>query len=239
MPKISVVIPCYNQGVFLTDAIKSVLGQTYSDFEIVVVDDGSTDSETLTILDRIDNPLIKVLRTANGGLATARNRGIAATTGAIILPLDADDLIASTYLEKGVAVFAGDSGTGVVYSMADKFGAVNGLWTLPEYSSSLILRENMVFCSAMFYRESWERVGGYNTNMKHGWEDWDFWLSFCELGIRFVRIPEILFHYRVRESSMTVSMGYGQKFRMMTRLFLNHPRLFARQALAVLFSCSG
>lgn len=239
MPKISVVIPCYNQGIFLTEAIKSVLDQTYSDYEIVVVDDGSTDSETLSILDRIDNPLIRVLRTANGGLATARNRGIAASTGEIILPLDADDLIAPTYLEKGAAVIAGDSGVGVVYSMADKFGAVSGLWHLPEFSPNLLLKENMVFCSAMFHRESWERVGGYNTNMKYGWEDWDFWLSFCEVGIRFVRIPEILFHYRVRESSMTVTMGYGQKFRMMLRIILNHPQYYARQTLAVLFGHSG
>lgn len=235
MPKISVVIPCYNQGVFLTEAIKSVLGQTYTEFEIIVVDDGSTDFETLTILDTIDNPLVKVMRTPNGGLATARNRGIAASTGTIILPLDADDLIAPTYLEKGVEVFDADSGVGVVYSMADKFGVVNGLWHLPEYSPRLILKENMVFCSAMFHRESWERVGGYNKNMKHGWEDWDFWLSFCELGIRFFRIPEVLFHYRVREKSMTVSMGYGQKFQMRSRLFLNHPRLYAKQALVVFF----
>lgn len=239
MPKISVVIPCYNQGAFLTESINSVLAQTYSDFEIVVVDDGSTDSETLSVIDRIDNPLIKVLRTANGGLATARNRGINASNGDIILPLDADDLVSPTYLEKGVAVFVGDSSVGVVYSMADKFGAVSGLWHLPEYSSSLILKENMVFCSAMFYRDSWEGVGGYNTNMKHGWEDWDFWLSISELGLRFVRIPEVLFHYRVKESSMTASMGYAQKFRMMSRLVLNHPRLYTRQALAVLFGNSG
>lgn len=239
MPNISVVIPCYNQGVFLTEAVQSVLDQTYSDFEIVVVDDGSTDFETLSILDRIDHPLIKVLKTANGGLATARNRGIAASTGAIILPLDADDLIAPTYLEKGVKVFDGDSGAGVVYSMADKFGAVNGLWHLPEYSPRLIVKENMVFCSAMFHRKLWERVGGYNINMKHGWEDWDFWLSFCELGIRFVRIPEVLFHYRIRENSMTGSMVYGQKFRMMSQLFLNHPRLYMRQALAMLLERFG
>lgn len=238
MPKISVVIPCYNQGAFLTEAINSVLAQTYSDFEIVVVDDGSTDLETITIIDRIDNPLIKVLRTANGGLATARNRGIEVSVGDIILPLDADDLIAPTYLEKGVAVFAGGSGAGVIYSLADKFGAVNGLWRLPEYSSSLILKENMVFCSAMFSRNLWERVGGYNANMKHGWEDWDLWLSFCELGIRFIKIPEILFHYRVSEKSMTLSMGYGQKFCMMSRLVLNHPRLYAKQALAILFGRS-
>lgn len=239
MPKVSVVIPCYNQGAFLIEAIDSVLAQTFVDFEIVVVDDGSTDSETISILDRIDNPQIKILRTDNGGLAMARNRGILVSTGAIILPLDADDLIAPTYLEKGVSVFADDPGVGVVYSLADKFGAVSGFWQLPEFSPGLLLSENMVFCSAMFHRGSWEKVGGYNTNMKHGWEDWDFWLSLCDRGLRFVRIPEILFHYRVKASSMTASMGYCQKLHMMARLVLNHPEFYAKQVLSKFSVQSG
>lgn len=234
MPKVSVVIPCFNQGVFLKEALDSVFAQNHSAYEIIVVDDGSTDAETLSILDEIDNPVIKILRTANGGLAMARNRGIAASTGDIILPLDADDLIAPTYLEKGVSVFAGNPDVGVVYSMADKFGAVNELWQLPEFSPALLLKENMVFCSAMFRRDLWAMSGGYNINMKYGWEDWDFWLSLCELGIHFVRIPEILFHYRVREDSMTVSMSYIQKLSMLMRLISNHPRLYARYSLAAL-----
>lgn len=228
MPKVSVVIPCYNQGAFLTEAINSVLSQTFIDFEIVVVDDGSTDPDTLAIVHLIDNPKIKVVRTENGGLALARNRGIAASTGDLILPLDADDLIAPTYLEKGLSVFAGDSSVGVVYSMAVKFGAVNELWQLPEFSPNRLLRENMVFCSAMFRRESWERGGGYNTNMKYGWEDWDFWLTLCEMGLRFVRIPEVLFHYRIKDSSMNVDMGFAKKFMMMVQIVRNHPRLYAK-----------
>ena len=232
MPKVSVVIPCYNQGAFLREALDSVYAQTHSDYEIIVVDDGSTDTETCSILDKIDNPDIKILRTSNGGLAMARNRGIAASTGDIILPLDADDLIAPTYLEKGVSVLAANPDVGVVYSMADKFGAVNELWKLPEFSLARLLRENMVFCSAMFRRDLWARVGGYNISMKYGWEDWDFWLSLCDQEVRFVRIPEVLFHYRVREDSMTVTMGFTKKLLMMMRLICNHPRLYLRHGVA-------
>ena len=234
MPKVSVVIPCYNQGAFLRETLNSVLAQTYSDYEIIVIDDGSTDPATLSVLEKTDNPAVKIFKTRNGGLAMARNRGIAASTGDIILPLDADDLIAPIYLEKGVSVFTSNPDAGVVYSLADKFGAVNELWQLPEFSPVLLLKENMVFCSAMFRRELWARAGGYNTNMKFGWEDWDFWLSLCELGVGFVRIPEILFHYRVRNDSMTVTMGYAQKLSMITRLILNHPRLYIRHSLAIL-----
>jgi glycosyltransferase involved in cell wall biosynthesis len=229
---ISVIIPCYNMGIFLDDAVKSVLAQTYNCFEIIIVNDGSTDPETRTILKRIDYPKTKVLHTENGGLAVARNRGIAASSGSIILPLDADDTIAPTYLEKGSKVFAEDAGVGVVYSLADRFGGASGLWDLPGFSPRRLLIENMVFCSAMFYRKDWEKVGGYNSNMKYGWEDWDYWLSICELGHRFVRIPEILFHCRFRSESMTVNMAYWHKFQMMMRLILNHPCFYTRQIMA-------
>ena len=232
MSKVSVVIPCYNQGVFLREALDSVYAQTHSDYEIIVVDDGSTDPKTRSILDEIDSPVIRLLRTSNGGLAMARNRGIAASTGDIILPLDADDLIAPTYLEKGVSVLTANPDVGVVYSMADKFGDVNELWQLPEFSPAHLLKENMVFCSALVRRDLWARGGGYNISMKYGWEDWDFWLSLCEQEIRFVRIPEVLFHYRVREDSMTVTMGFMQKLFMMMRLVFNHPRLYARHGFA-------
>lgn len=235
MPEVSVVIPCYNQGAFLLEALESVMAQTFTDFEIIVVNDGSTDAYTRAVLDTIKDPRLTVLHTENGGLAAARNRGIAVAGGTIILPLDADDLIAPTYLEKGVAVLKKDAGVGVVYSLADRFGAACGAWHLPEFSPGLLLRQNMVFCSALFRRVSWVRAGGYNTNMKYGWEDWDFWLTLCEMGLRFVRIPEVLFHYRVKDDSMTATMGYPRKLCMMARLLLNHPRLYARH----LFSFQG
>jgi glycosyltransferase involved in cell wall biosynthesis len=234
MPKVSVVIPCYNQGVFLAEAINSVQWQTYSDFEIIVVDDGSTDPETRSVIDRLDGLSLKVLRTENGGLATARNRGITASSGELVLPLDADDRIAATYIERGVEILDHTPSAGVVYSRAERFGAMTGPWGLPEFSPRRILVENMVFCSAVFRRQAWEQVGGYNPNMRHGWEDWDLWLSFVELGVGFLCIPEPLFFYRVRSSSMTSSMSYLQKFRMMSRLILNHPRLYAKVGIELL-----
>ena len=93
VPQVSVIIPCYNQGRYLDDAITSVLVQTYQNFEILIVDDGSTEPETIEILQDYQQPKTRIIRTENQGVATARNLGIAQAQGTYILPLDADDKI--------------------------------------------------------------------------------------------------------------------------------------------------
>jgi len=236
MPKVSVIIPCYNQGQYVVEAIQSVLNQTYDNFEIIVVNDGSTDDGTINLLTTLSMTKTSVLHTGNQGLAAARNSGIAAASGEFILPLDADDTITAEYLEKGVSLLEADPSIGVVYGFADYFGARTGRWELPEYSPVGLLSENMIFCSALFRRCDWEKVGGYKTAMGHGWEDWEFWLSLSESGVGFVRIPEVLFHYRVRHASMTSSMTYRQKFLMMGLLVLTHRRLYRRHAFTVIRS---
>jgi N-terminal domain of galactosyltransferase len=69
------------------------------------------------------------------------------------------------------------------------FGIRDGRWLLPDYSPEQLLRQNVIFCSALFRREHWEKVGGYNINMVYGWEDWDFWLSLIRLGMKVYRTP--------------------------------------------------
>jgi glycosyltransferase involved in cell wall biosynthesis len=222
VPKVSVVIPCYNQGRYIEDSIQSVLDQTFDDYEIIIVNDGSTDDETNKLLSIFYMPKTKIVHTANQGLVAARNAGIAAACGEYILPLDADDRIATTYLEKGVAILDGDPAIGVVYGWAEYFGSRTGRWELPDFSPVRLLVENMVYCTALFRRRDWQKVGGYDPAMRYGWEDWELWLSLSELGIGFVRIPEVLFHYRVRSDSMTSSMRFWQKFLMMGQMVLNH-----------------
>lgn len=226
MAKVSVVIPCYNQGIYLEEAVDSVLCQTYRDFEIIIVNDGSTDPCTNELLANYHRPNTRVLATANQGLAEARNTGIREACGEFILPLDADDRIGADYLEKGVAVLEADPAAGIVYCLADTFGARSGPWPSPPFSLRRMLLGNLIFCSALFRREDWERVGGYNRNMAVGWEDWDFWLSIIGLGRKVVRLPETLFHYRVKQDSMAASMDAAKKTEMHLRVMRNHPDLF-------------
>src|SRR5690242_9401975 len=100
VPAVTVVIPCYNMGAFIEETVASVLAQTFRSFEIVIVDDGSRDPETVVKLDQLAARGLTVLRTHNVGVAAARNRGIEVAQGSYILPLDADDLIGPLYLEK-------------------------------------------------------------------------------------------------------------------------------------------
>ena len=125
MPKVSVVIPCYNQGHFILEAIDSVLTQTYEDYEIIVVNDGSTDSNTIRILNAINNPKILVIHTKNEGLSSARNTGIKNSVGEYILPLDADDKIGDNYLEKAINIFNTVDNLKIVYCYASFFGVSN------------------------------------------------------------------------------------------------------------------
>lgn len=227
MPKVSVIIPCYNQGVFLEEVVESVLAQTFRDFEIIIVNDGSTDEVTNRLLADFRKPQTRIIHTVNQGVAMARNTGIAQACGEYILPLDADDRIGNTYLEKGVAILERHPEIGIVYCLAECFGARQGRWDIPGFSAWGMRFSNLIFCSALYRKTDWDRAGGYNPNMVKGWEDWDFWLSHLETGSKVFRIPETLFYYRVAAESRERSMDRCAKVEMHLQLMRNHPQLFA------------
>jgi len=226
MPKVSVVIPCFNQGPYLEEAVDSVLAQTFQDFEILVVDDGSTDPETVRILQNYNRPKTRVIHTTNQGLAMARNNGIYEALGDYILPLDADDKIGTGYLADAVPILDRHPDMGIVYSEAAYFGIRGGRWDLPEYSLDGILNHNLIFCTALFRRADWEAVGGYNVNMVYGWEDWDFWLSILELGRTVHCLPMVGFFYRKNEASMAAVMKAELKAQLHRRIIEKHPSYF-------------
>lgn len=233
-PTVSVIMPCYNQGHFLAEAVGSVLAQTYKSFELVIINDGSTDAATLDILKQYQHPGIQVLHTENRGPAAARNTGIQQARGKYILPLDSDDRIAPTYLERAVDLLDRDAGIGIVYSQAELFGTKTGKCDLPGYSFPAILLGNMVFNSSCFRKSDWEKVGGYNENMVYGWEDYDFWLSIIELGRDVVQIPEVLYFYRQVPDSRSDRLTEERQIISYAQIFHNHPQLYGDN-IAVLF----
>jgi len=226
MPKVSVIIPCYNQGQYVNEAVDSVLNQSFRDFEIIIVNDGSTEHLTNQVLAEYSSDVIRVIHTRNQGLSSARNNGIRLARGEYILPLDADDKIGREYLEQAVLIMEGNPDIGIVYCEAAFFGERSGLWCLPEYSVEKILCHNIIFCSALFRKCKWEKVGGYNINMVYGWEDWDFWLSLIELGLKVYRIPSVLFYYRVSKTSMTRSINPEKEFYIRLHTQINHKNLY-------------
>ena len=226
MPKVSVIIPCFNQGLYLDEAVDSVLAQTFQDFEVLVVDDGSTDAETVKMLKDYARLKTRVIHTDNQGLSAARNNGIHEAQGDYILPLDADDKIGKGYLDEALRILEQHPEIGIVYCEASYFGVKGGRWALPEYSLDKIMNHNVIFCTALFRKADWEAAGGYNVNMVYGWEDWDFWLSLIHLGLKVYRIPKIYFYYRLREVSMVHTMDEEQNFFMRLHACLNHRDLY-------------
>ena len=200
-PKISVVIPCYNYGEFLPEAIDSVFAQTFQDFEVIIVDDGSTDSLTQEVLSQIDHPKIRVIRQEHQGAPVARNRAIQEAQGEFIVPLDADDTIAPSYLEKCCSAIAQFPKVGFVYTQRVHFGE-ESMTVGREYDFDRLLIENYINTNALCRKSDWEKVGGYREDLSC-FQDWEFWINFGKHGIFGKLIPEPLYFYRRNPASIS------------------------------------
>jgi len=207
-----VIIPCFNLGEYLDEAVESVLAQTCQDFEILVVDDGSTDPLTIRLLDDYVRPKTTVFRTSNQKLAAARNFLVARARGVYLCALDADDKLHPQYLEKTVEVLERNSAVVFVSTRMQMFGAETRLW--PEAlrcDLPTLLLDDPVHPAALHRRAAVLDVGGYDQQMPHqGNEDWDLSISLLETGGTGVILPDVLFYYRRRPGSMCDVCTRGQ-----------------------------
>lgn len=229
-PVVSVIMPCYNDGAYIEDAIASVKAQTYPHIELIVIDDQSCDPATQQVLNTLASQDITVLRTQHVGPSGARNYGIRHAKGHYILPLDADDMILPTYIEKAVNAIDAVPARGVVYCHAELFGAKRGLWKIPDYSLEQMLLHNVVFVTSLFYKQDWERLGGFNENMKSGLEDYDFWIGMLELNREIYQLPDVLFRYRCKKRSRSSRLRENLETMqsMYHQIYENHPDFYNR-----------
>jgi len=232
MARVSIVIPCYNAGDLILEAVESALAQTYADIELVIVDDGSTDPRSREILDRASWPRTTIIRQPNAGPAAARNRAVAAASGDYILPLDADDRIDPTYVEKAIAVLETRPEVGVVYCRAMKFGAESGPWSLPRYDLRELVIDNVIFVTALYRKADWAAVGGYSETLRHGVEDYEFWVKMVALGRDVVQLDEFLFFYRIQDVSRTSEFQQDRSAVVKTYadIFRNNSEFYLRNA---------
>lgn len=208
-PLVSVVVPCFNYGRYVEEALQSVLGQTFRNTEILIVEGGSTDGETRALVRRLERaglPRVRVLYQDTPHLAGAnRNFGISHARGRYVCCLDADDLLDSAYLE--LAVFLLEfGGADFVYPSVQCFGESDGQWLVGDPSWPAILRQNQVSTVAVFRRELWETLGGYRDwglGEQHLPEDWDFWIRAVAEGFRGMAIRQPMMLYRVRKGSLS------------------------------------
>ena len=232
-PLVSVVIPCYNQAVYLKEAVRSVLAQTYRRFEIIIIDDGSQDNTFelgMEIIHEHPHFAIRCLRQQNGGLSRARNKGIEISLGKTILPLDSDDMLSPIMLQKTTAVLSENPEVGIAYCDVEFFGTRNGGTNAIEWSPEVLPEQNGLNYCSLFRKQVWESVGGYNPNMVWGYEDWDFWVGCVEKGIVGKRIPLPLLKYRTKQESMyTSALKHDHELR--ARIISNHPKLYKPEKL--------
>jgi glycosyltransferase involved in cell wall biosynthesis len=226
--KVSVVIPCFNHGEFLQEAVESVARVGREDFELIVVDDGSTDERTRREMDALSARGIKVIGQENKGLAAARNAGVLSARGEYIFPLDADDRVRSGWIDRGIGILSTDPQVGVVYGDAQCFGIRENLWCTAPFDTTRLLVRNFIHASALYRRSVWEQNGGDDGTLPvQGFEDWDFWLGALEHGWQFAYLPEVFFDYRQAEGSMlTRTRGYESQVEEFVRA--KHGCLYGR-----------
>jgi glycosyltransferase involved in cell wall biosynthesis len=212
---VTVIIPAYNAGATLDQTLQSVRSQSYRDIEILIVDDGSRD-QTPSIAARhaAADRRVRLISQANGGVASARNKGIAEARGTLIAPVDADDLWASTKLEKQIATMAeGGPGVGLVYCWYAIIDADNFIKGIAKPTSSgrvlsHLCENNFVGngSSALMRKDVVLAAGGYSTQLRavgaQGCEDWLLYLRIAE-NHEFRVVAECLLGYRMIPGSMS------------------------------------
>jgi glycosyltransferase involved in cell wall biosynthesis len=242
IPETSIVVTCYNYGRYLKGCLESILGQTYTDWEIIVIDDGSADNTPEVMAGFAGHAGIRYIRQRNGGQARAKNRGIEAAKGRFIAFLDADDLWEKDKLEKQLPLFSADS-VGVVFSRSRFIGANGEDLGLPETGKNRAPRRGKVteflyidnfipFSSSIVRRECLERCSRFDASLKMG-IDWDLWLRIS-VAYTFDFVDAPLLIYRVGHSGqMSHNLEERQRCsdRIMHRFRQNFPGTLSRRTL--------
>jgi hypothetical protein len=235
VPRVTVVIPCFNLGGYLPGAVASVRSQTFTDVEIVVVDDGSSEADTRRAIDAVAAPDVRVIRTGHGGLSAARNAGLRNARGEYVSCLDADDLFEPEWLDVAVARLDADPGLAFVSHWLETFGEEQVRWTPGRADLPALLDQNTFNGGALFRRVLVDQVGGFDESIRDGCEDWEFWIRVLAAGHRGGIVPRVLYRYRRRPGSMSQVMNEsGTWFELYGTVVDKHPDVFREHLLDLL-----
>jgi GT2 family glycosyltransferase len=224
-PSVSFIMACRDAGDFLAEALASVAAQRRRDWELLLVDDGSTDPRTLEILAQ-PREGVRLLRQAAAGVTHARNRAIAEARGRYLSFFDADDLLEPEFLERTVEVLDRDSSCTFVTGWARLFGDESWDWKPERVDLPWLLHDCSIPPATLVSRQSVVAAGGFDPVMERGHEDWDLWISLLGGGARGAIVPEVLMSYRRHARSRSSAADHGQ-----TRLDLFAARLRKHRSL--------
>lgn len=249
----NIVIPLYNQEAYIAECLRSVFAQTYTNFDVTVVNDGSTDYSEAVVREFIDDWNVtertkngetenwnfggrfKLLSQSNAGVSKARNAGIAAGCGEFILPLDADDYLDPQYLEKTVPQMA-HTAVGLVATDMRYFGLLHSLIAPTGLTLEQEKTSNGLPVTTLIRRSAFEQTKGYSTlfidiggsKKAPGYEDWEMWLSILEKGWKVAVVNEPLFHYRTKPVSM-VTQCRDHHAALTKVIQLMHPKIYGEE----------
>jgi glycosyltransferase involved in cell wall biosynthesis len=224
---VTVLITCFNYGAFLAESVHSALTQDGGEPRVIVIDDGSTDEQTLAELDRLP-PRVELVRQANAGLAEARNAALRRAQTPYALVLDADDRLAAHALRRLRDPLEAEPALGFSYGIVRFFGAWEGILKMPPYDPYRLLFRHNIGSTALMRRELFEDVGGYDPDPRFGgYEDWEFWVHALERGWRGRRVEEVTLLYRRHGTTMYQGsrLHYRATYRQLRR---KHAALYGR-----------
>jgi glycosyltransferase involved in cell wall biosynthesis len=228
---VTVVVPCFNYGRFLSDALESLRAQEGGPPQMLVVDDGSTEPETQALLAALPDG-VKLLRQENAGLSAARNAGFSAARTPLLVALDADDMLPPGALRALKRGLNADRSAGFAYGVTRFFGDWSGDMTMPDWDPYRLLYRHTIGPTALTRRELFEDVGGYDHEISEaivmGYEDWEFWLHAVARGWHGVKVPEVTFLYR--RHGTTMLSGARREYRRWYRAIrAKHRDLYRRR----------
>lgn len=206
-PIISIITPCYNNSDTIIETLESIKNQVFKDFELIIINDGSSDNSAEIITNYISknkNLNIYLYSTANNGPSKSRNLGSSYAKGTYIMFLDADDKIESTYISKCISYLENNTSMNLVYSEAEFFEAKKGKWDLKEFEMPNFLIDNCIPIFCVIRINVFEKVGKFDENLNYT-EDWELWIRIIKEFGGVYRIPEVLFYYRKRKSKNSLT----------------------------------
>jgi glycosyltransferase involved in cell wall biosynthesis len=232
---LSIVVPFYNMGSYVDETIQSLQQVDYLEKEIIIVNDGSTDEDSLRKLEQYrSTPGIRVVDTPNRGLSSARNTGAEEASGSYLAFLDADDRVHANYYSKAIKVLRHKENVAFVGCWVQYFEDSEKIWPTFTPEPPLILYHNLVNSSALVYRRSEFLAYGRNdVAMRMGLEDYESVIALAEKGKYGVVLPEVLFHYRVRRNSMARGISRTKKIYLFQYISNKHKGLYTNFAAEI------
>lgn len=234
IPNVAVIIPCFNYGQYIAEAVNSVLDQSYANIDIYIIDDGSDDGTTANLIDACKADRVTIVHQKNTGLSLARNAGAKLASKAdYLLFLDADDRLHKHAFSTLVWSLENDPKASYVYCDQHFFGDQELIWACQNYNAYDLLWSNHPTVTSLIRQTAFKDSGGYSAAMVHGYEDWAMWVQLLQTKHTGLRLAAPLFQHRKHGKTMTDTAHAKQDF-LVRAIHENHSQLYHSASIASL-----